>query len=281
MLIAQPAEERGAGARAMLADGLFKRFPRPDAALALHVAADVAAGSVEFRQGYAAANVDSVDVTMKGKGGHGAYPHTTVDPIVLAAKLVLDLQTIVSREIDPTQSAVITVGSIHGGTKHNVIGDSCHLQLTVRSYSDSVRQQLLEGIERKAKAIAIGANAPEPEVLVSEGTPSLFNDEALAQRMAEVFRRVLGPDQVSVAEARMGGEDFSEYGRAGVPVFMFGLGTVEPQRLERYRQLGQSPPSLHSAMYYPDAEPSLLTGISAMASGAMEILQTEQTSSVP
>ena len=156
MLIGQPAEERGSGARAMLDDGMFKRFPRPDAALALHVAADVAAGKVEYRAGYAAANVDSVDVTMKGKGGHGAYPHTTVDPIVLAAQLVLDLQTIVSREIDPTQSAVITVGSIHGGTKHNVIGDSCHLQLTVRSYGDAVRQQLLDGIERKAKAVAFG-----------------------------------------------------------------------------------------------------------------------------
>jgi hippurate hydrolase len=273
MLIGQPAEERGAGALAMLKDGLFERFPRPDAALALHVAADLAAGKVAFRAGYTAANVDSVDVTMKGRGGHGAYPHMTIDPIVEAAELVLALQTIVSREVDPTQSAVITVGSIHGGTKHNVIGDSCHLQLTVRSYSDTVRRQLLAGIERKAKAVAAGAGAPEPDIQISEGTPALVNDEALAARMADVFHHLLGPENIDVPQPQMGGEDFSQFGRAGLPVFMFSLGTVEPQRLERFRQLGQSPPSLHSPLYYPDAEPSLMTGVTAMSSAALAMLR--------
>lgn len=273
IVIGQPAEERGSGARAMLKDGLFERFPRPDAAIALHVAPDLAAGRIAYKGGYTAANVDSVDVTMIGRGGHGAYPHTTIDPIVLAARLVLDVQTIVSREIDPTQSAVITVGSIHGGTKHNVIGDSCHLQLTVRSYKEEVRQQLLQGIERKAKAIAIGAQAPEPEILISEGTPSLFNDEALSARVAGVLRDVLGEEQIEAAEARMGGEDFSEYGRAGVPIFMFSLGTIDASRLERFAQLGQIPPSLHSPLYYPDAEPSLVTGITALSSAALDFLK--------
>ena len=164
MLIGQPAEERGAGAQAMLADGLFVRFSRPDYALALHVDASSATGTVGYRTGYSLANVDSVDITVKGRGGHGAYPHATIDPIVIAARLILDLQTIVSREIKPIEPAVITVGSIRGGTKHNVIGDTCHLQITVRSYSAEVRRHLHEAITRKAHAAAVSAGAPEPEV---------------------------------------------------------------------------------------------------------------------
>jgi hippurate hydrolase len=273
MLIAQPAEERGAGAKAMLDDGLFERFPKPDFALALHVSADLPAGCVGYRSGYALANVDSVDITVQGKGGHGAYPHTTVDPIVQAAELVMALQTIVSREIKPIEPAVITVGSIQGGTKHNIIGDSCHLQITVRSYSDEVRAQILEAIERKAKAVAAGARAPKPVIKVSEGTPSLWNDDKLSSRLATVFRRVVGDDKVSQAEPSMGGEDFSRYGRAGVPIMMYSLGSVDPQRLKRYKQLGQSPPSLHSPLYYPDIEVTLITGVSTMVSAALELLK--------
>jgi metal-dependent amidase/aminoacylase/carboxypeptidase family protein len=156
VMIAQPAEERGSGARAMLKDGLFERFPRPDFALALHVDATLPTGTVGCRGGYVMANVDSVDITVRGRGGHGAHPQTTIDPIVQAAQLVLALQTIVSREIDPIEPAVVTVGSIHGGTKHNIIADTCHLQLTVRSYSDQVRSQLRSSIERKARAVAAG-----------------------------------------------------------------------------------------------------------------------------
>ncbi len=157
MMIGQPAEERGAGARAMLDDGLFEKFPKPDYAVALHVDASTAAGTVGYRAGYALANVDSVDITCHGRGGHGAYPHTTIDPIVQAAQLVLALQTIVAREVKPQEPAVVTVGSIHGGTKHNIIPDECHLQITVRSYADDIRKLLLESIERKAKGIAIAA----------------------------------------------------------------------------------------------------------------------------
>ena len=273
MFIGQPAEERGAGATAMLEDGLFDRFMKPDFALALHVDASLEAGKVGYRAGYSLANVDSVDVTIKGRGGHGAYPHATIDPIVQAAQLVMDLQTIVSREIKPIEPAVITVGSIHGGTKHNVIGNSCHLQITVRSYSDAVRKHLHDAIKRKAKAVAIGANAEEPVVTISEGTPSLWNDQDLAERLVPVFKRAIGEDNVVESEPSMGGEDFSQYGKAGVPILMFRLGTVESARLERYKQLGVPAPSLHSSKYYPDPESTLKTGVTTMTSAALELLQ--------
>jgi hippurate hydrolase len=272
MLVAQPAEERGAGAQAMLKDGLFERFGRPDFALALHVDATRPAGQVGYRQGFALANTDNVDITLHGKGGHGAYPHTTIDPVVQAAQLVLALQTIVSREVKPIEPAVVTVGSIHGGTKHNIIPDQCQLQLTLRSYSDEVRKQLLAAIQRKAAAVAMGAGAPEPIVKVTEGTPALWNDQELAERVAAIFRRVLGAGNVAIAEPSMGGEDFSLFGRSGVPAFMFWLGSVDDKRLARYQQLGQSPPSLHSPLYYPDYEETLVTGITAMASAALELL---------
>jgi hippurate hydrolase len=272
MLIGQPAEERGAGAKSMLEDGLFQRFGKPDFAVALHVDAGLAADRIGIRAGPTLANVDSVDIIVHGKGGHGAYPHTTVDPVVQAAELVMSLQTIVSREVSATEPAVITVGSIHGGTKHNVIGDSCHLQLTVRSYSDEVRKQLLDAISRKAKAVAAGSKAAEPTITVSEGTPSLSNDLDLVERIGPVFRRALGEDQVETAELSMGGEDFSHYGRAGVPILMYRLGSVDGQRLARFQQLGQQPPSLHSPLYYPDFEQTLMTGVSSMASAALELL---------
>jgi len=272
MFVCQPAEERGAGAKAMLEDGLFERFAKPDFAIALHVDSALAVGKIGFRAGYALANVDSVDVTMRGRGGHGAYPHMTIDPIVQAAHLVMDLQTIVSREISPTDPSVITVGSIHGGTKHNVIGDSCHLQLTVRSYEDDVREHLLQGIRRKAMAVAQSAGAPEPEVSVSEGTPALYNDPELVERIVPIFQRVVGEENLSPAEPVMGGEDFSRYGRAGVPIFMYRLGSVEEQRLKGYERFDRPPPSLHSAEYYPDIEPTLKTGVATMSAAAMELL---------
>jgi amidohydrolase len=272
MLVGQPAEERVMGAQAMLDDGLFTRFPKPDFAVALHCDANLAAGAVGCRAGYALANSDSVDVALHGKGGHGAYPHTTVDPIVQAAQFILALQTIVSREVPPTEPAVITVGSIQAGTKHNIIGDRCDLQLTVRSYTDEVRGRLLAAIERKARGIALSMNAPEPTVTVTEGTPALFNDDALNARLEGVFRRVLGDSRVTLGERSMGGEDFSRYGRAGVPIVMFRLGTVAQRRLDRLRELGQEPPSLHSAVYYPDAEPTLETGVVTLVGAALHLL---------
>lgn len=272
MLIGQPAEERVGGAKAMLEDGLFTRFPKPDFGLALHVAHDMPAGTVGYRSGYSLANVDSVDIIMKGRGGHGSAPHTTIDPIVQAAELIVALQMIVSREVKPLEPAVVTVGSVHGGTKHNIIGDECKLQLTVRSYSTAVRKQLLEAIERKAKAVAQGHRAPVPVVKFSEGTPSLYNDDDLAARLGPVFVRTLGKDSVETVEPVMGAEDFSLYGKAGVPILMYRLGSVSQRRLDQFTMAGRTPPSLHSAKYYPDFEVALRTGIATMCSAVRELM---------
>jgi hippurate hydrolase len=277
VVIGQPAEERGMGARAMLDDGLFRRFPRPDFAIALHVASDLPPGKIEYRGGYAQANVDSVDITIKGRGGHGSAPDTTIDPIVIAARLVLDLQTIVSREIKPIDPAVVTVGSIHGGTKHNIIDDDCTLQLTVRSYAPEVREKLLSAIKRKALAAAASSGAPEPTIKVSEGTPSVYNDPQLTDRVVATIKGVAGVENVTEAEPSMGGEDFSRYGLAGVPICMYRLGTVDQQRLDQYKKEGVPPPSLHSPLYYPDAEASLRVSVPVMVA-IVEDLLPPQTS---
>ncbi len=273
IFLGQPAEERVGGAKVMIEEGLFKRFPRPDYAIALHCDSALATGKVGIRGGYALANVDSCDITLIGRGGHGAYPHTTIDPVVMGAQLVLDLQTIVSRETKPTDPAVVTVGSIHGGTKHNIIGNECHLQLTIRSYSDDVRKHIQDAIVRKAKAVAAGAGAPEPRIAFSEGTPAMFNDEKLAARLRPVFERQFGKDNVDDPEPSMGAEDFSMYGKAGVPILMFRLGTIDPKRLARMKQLGQEPPSLHSSLFYPDPEETLVAGITATVAATLELLK--------
>jgi amidohydrolase len=275
LLVGQPAEERGSGARAMLADGLFTKFPKPDFALALHCDSTTSPGKVAFRAGYALANVDSVDIIVRGRGGHGAYPHATIDPIVQAAQLVVDLQAI-RRELHPNEPAVITVGAINGGTKHNIIPDDCHLQLTVRSYGEKTRKHLLSAIERKAKAVAESFGAPEPKITFSDGTPAMFNDEKLVRRVAPVLEKVLGKENVQDREPQMGGEDFSEYGLAGVPIFMYWLGTVDQKRLAPFVDRGLPPPSLHSPNYYPDAPETLKAGIATMASAAMELLKPEE-----
>ncbi len=272
MVIGQPAEEIGAGAKAMLDDGLFERFPKPTYAIALHVDSTLAAGKVGYRAGYTLANTDSIDIIVKGRGGHGAYPHTTSDPIVQAAQLILALQTIVSREIKPTNPAVITVGSIHGGTKHNIIGSECHLQLTVRSFSDDVRSHLLKAIERKAKAMAIASDAPEPVIRFAEGTPALFNDTKLTERVLPILQRVAGEANVESSEPSMGGEDFSQYGRVGVPILMYRLGSVDARRLARAKELGQEPPSLHSPIFYPDVDEALATGIQTMSAVCLDLM---------
>lgn len=273
--IGQPAEEHGAGAKAMLEDGLFERFPRPDYALAIHVASDMATGQIGVRPGFSKANVDSVDITMKGRGGHGSAPHTTIDPIVQAAELVMSLQMIVGREIDPIEPAVITVGSIHGGSKHNVIGNDCTLQLTVRSYSPAIRKQLLDAIRRRAFGIAATYAAPDPVVVLSDGTPSLKNDADLAARLRPAFVKQLGADNVVENEASMGGEDFSRYGIAGVPILMYQVGSVSQRRLDRFEQLGIPPASLHSAVYYPDADETLRVSIAAMVAAVLELMPPE------
>jgi hippurate hydrolase len=273
VLVGQPAEERGEGARRMLDDGLFTRFPKPDMSVALHCDGELPTGKVGYRAGYALANVDSVDVIMHGRGGHGAAPHTVIDPIAQAAQFIVSLQTLVSREMNPIEPAVVSVGSIHGGTKHNVISDSCKMQLTVRSYSDAVRKKLLDGIRRKAEAVAQGAGAPPPTVeVLNEFTPAMFNDEKLVKRVVPALEQTLGKDNVVPSQPAMGGEDYSRYGLAGVPIFMFRLGTVEPKRLAGLTRGGMEPPSLHSATYYPDAELALATGINAMCSAVLDLL---------
>jgi amidohydrolase len=276
LFVFQPAEEIGAGADAMLADGLFVRFPRPDFAVALHVSADAPVGQVGYRAGFAMSNVDSVDIVIKGRGGHGASPDATIDPVVIAARLVLDLQTIVAREVKPINPAVVTIGSIHGGTKHNIISDECRLQLTLRSLSPEVRQQLQEAVRRKAIAAAASAGAPEPSVEVSEGTPALYNDPELTARIAGTLTQLLGEENVVEGEPVMGGEDFGRYGRNGVPICMLRLGAVSQQRLKEFASRNEPPPSLHSPLFYPDIAESLAVGISAMASIATDLLAPDQ-----
>ena len=279
LLVAQPAEERGAGAKALLEDGLFTRFPRPHHALALHVDPFSPAGSVGYVPGYAMANVDSVDITVRGVGGHGAYPHKTRDPIVLAAQIVLALQTIVSREVAPTDSAVVTVGSIHGGTKHNVIPNEVKLELTVRSYADETRAQILQAIERITAGIAQAAGLPPnrmPEVSVSDGTPAVYNTPELVERVMGVARALLGPEQVHEGQPVMGGEDFGRYGREEprIPIFMFRLGSINPEQFAASQQQDAPPlPSLHSSRYAPDPERTILTGVKLLTAAAIDLLQ--------
>lgn len=270
--IGQPAEERGGGAKAMLEDGLFERFPKPDFALALHVSGTLEAGTVGYRAGPSMANVESVDITIRGRGGHGAAPHTAIDPVVIAAKLILDLQTIPSRELNPIDPAVITVGSIHGGAKHNIIDAECHLQLTIRSYTPEVHEAIREGIRRKATAAAASAGAPAPTVEFTEFTPALTNDPALAEVCADAFRDALGPDRVVEVPAEMIAEDFGRFGKAGVPILMYRLGTISSARLEAAAAAGAPPPALHSAQYFPDFEPSIRTAVAATAAAITRLL---------
>ncbi len=274
IFIGQPAEEVGAGARMMLEAGLFKKFPKPDYALALHCHGSVPFGTVAYSEGLALANVDTMDILVRGKGGHGAAPHTTIDPVVLAARIILDLQTLVSRENNPLDPAVITVGSIHGGTKHNIIPDEVLMQLTVRSTKDSVRKKLLEGIRRVANACAKGASAPPPVIRINEAefTPALFNDVGLTRRTVAVLKSVLGPDRVRERPPILGGEDFSRYGRAGVPVFLYFLGTVSPESVAEAERTGRPLPSLHSDHYHPVLEPSLKTGVRTMSHAVLGLL---------
>ncbi len=280
VMIGQPAEERGAGARALLRDGLYTRFPRPDAVVALHVSPDLPAGKIGYREGYALASADSVDITVFGAGGHGAYPHRTKDPIVIAAQLVLALQTIVSREIAPLEPAVVTVGSFHAGTKHNIIPDEAHLQLTVRAYKPEVREQILAAIRRLARGVALSAGIPEdrlPRVVHSEeeATPSTYNDPALTERLAGALKHALGETNVVWTDPVMGAEDFSRYGleQPRVPICMLWLGAADPQRLETARAAGTTLPGLHSAEFAPMVEPVIQTGVKALTTAALELFK--------
>jgi amidohydrolase len=278
ILIGQPAEEVSAGAKAMIADGVLKKWGRPDYAIALHVDAELEVGKVGYISGYAMANVDSIDVLIRGVGGHGAMPHMTKDPIVIAAECVLALQTIASREVKATEPVVVTVGSIHGGTKHNVIPDEVKLQLTVRTYKDEVREQVISSIERIVKGIAASAGVPknlEPIVSVKdEYTPAMYNTPELTERVVVSLKNMIGEENVVKREPSMGGEDFGRYGREEprIPICMYRLGSVAPGRIaESKRPGGRGLPSLHSSKYLPERE-AIRVGVTTMSGAAIDLL---------
>ncbi|HWK37270.1 amidohydrolase [Sphingomonas sp.] len=280
VMIAQPAEEIGAGARAMLADGLYTRFPKPDVAIAFHDSPSLPAGTIGYGEGYTMASVDSVDIVVKGKGGHGAYPHLAKDPIVIAARIVGALQTLVSRETDPQDSAVVTVGSFHGGTKHNIIPDDARLQLTVRSFTPEVRQRLLDGIARVARGEAIAAGIPDdrlPTVTISQDDRinAEFNTQPLSDTIAAAFTERFGADRVTRIRPQMGGEDFSEYWLAdqkGVQSFLFWVGGVPADKWQAAGGDVTKLPSLHSPLWAPDAERVIETATVAMTTAALRMM---------
>ena len=278
VFIGQPAEERVGGAKKMLADGLYTRFPRPDFCLALHAASDLPAGMVGHTEGFALANADTVDILVRGVSGHGAWPHLTKDPIVLSAQIILGLQTIVSRETSPTDPAVVTVGSIHGGTKHNIIPDEVRLQLTLRSYSDEVRENSIAALKRIVRGQALAAGVPEklmPVVEVSEeGAKSTYNDPALTKRVMGGIGRWLGDGNLVAKKPVMGAEDFGLFGRVEprIPICIFWLGTITKESVTESIKTGKTLPSLHSSKFAPVPEPTLKTGVTAMTAAVLELV---------
>ena len=271
--VGQPAEERIQGARAMLKDGLFTRFPKPDFVFAIHDSSFQPAGKVAYVTGYAMSNADSVDVTIYGKGGHGSAPELTIDPIVIAARTILSWQTIISREKSAQDPGVITVGTIHGGTKNNIIPDEVKLQLTVRSYKDEVRQHLLAAIERIADGEAAAAGAEKkPTVNRVEGVSAVYNDPATTQRLVNALESALGKGNVVQGIPIMASDDFAEYGRAGVPSVMLSLGAVNPTKFETAQKNREVLPGPHSSLFAPDEEPSLKTGILVETTAVLELL---------
>lgn len=278
VFIGQHAEERVLGARLMLRAGLFSKFPKPDHALALHCSSDMAHGTVGIVEGYALANVDTLEIVVKGVGGHGSMPHLGRDPIVLASHIVLALQSIVSREVKPGDPAVVTVGSIHGGTKSNIIPDEVRLQLTLRSYRAETRRHLIESIRRIVQAQAESAGMPRekmPEVHVSDDqAPALYNQPELCAQVRRTLIPVLGEENVLAREPVMGAEDFAEYGltREKVPLCMFWLGTQPPEKVAAANASGQTLPSLHSPFFHPVAEPTIATGVKAMTAAVLGLL---------
>jgi len=280
VFVAQPAEEIGAGARALLKDGLYDRFGKPNYVLGFHDKADVQVGHIAVTEGYMSANVDSVDVTVRGVGGHGAYPHKTKDPIVLAAEIINAWQTIVSRQNNPLDPVVITVGSIHGGTKHNIIPDEVKMQLTVRTYKSEVRERVLADIERIAKGCAAAAGIPPdlaPIVSVSKDffTPATYNNPELTKRLVAVWRKSLGDQNVEIIDPVMGGEDFSEYSLPdhSIPAANFHFGAVDPAKIEEFKKAGKELPTLHSSKFAPVPEPTIRTGMIGMIAAVLDLMK--------
>src|SRR6266853_1279210 len=274
MLIGQPAEETITGAGKMVKDGLFTRFPKPDIGVAMHDTNNLPVGKVGITPGYAKANADSVRITIYGKGGHGAQPHTTVDPVLIAARTVVTLQSIVAREIKPGEAAVITIGSIQAGTKNNIIPDDAQMGFTVRSYKPDVRQHLLAGIERVAKAEAMAAGADKmPLVEKYESTSAVYNDTGLTHHLAGTLEGVLGKGNVVTEDPIMTSEDYSFFVESGVPSFYFTVGVADPQKLAEAKAAGKQLPSNHSPLFAPVPEPSLKTGMTAEVAILRDLLK--------
>jgi amidohydrolase len=280
VFVGQPAEETGNGARALLKAGLYDRFGKPAFALGFHDKADVQAGHIGVTEGYTSANVDSIDVTVRGVGGHGAYPHRIKDPIVLAAEIINAWQTIVSRENNPLDPIVVTVGSIHGGTKRNIIPDEVKMHLTVRTYKKEVRDKALAAIARIAKQMAAAAGVPPeraPIVTVrkDEVCPAMYNDPELTKRLVAVWKKALGDANVEMVDPTMGGEDFSEYGMPdrSIPSVNFHFGAVDPAKMAESKKTGTELPSLHSSKFAPLPEPTIRTGVIGMTTAVLELMK--------
>lgn len=278
ILVGQPAEETIKGAEGMIKAGLFTRFPKPDAAVALHVGNMLPAGMVSVTPGIYNTNSDGVRITIYGKGGHGASPHTTIDPIVIAARTIVALQTIASREVKPGELTIVTVGYIRAGTKNNIIPDQAEMGLTVRTYKQEIRKQVLAAIERITKAEAEAAGVQrEPAVEHLEGTNAVYNDPALAERLRGALEAALGKDRVEVAGPITPSEDFSYFVEQGVPGFYFSLGGADPQKFAEAKAKGESLPSNHSSLFAPDVDPALHTGIAAEVAVLRSLLNASPT----
>ncbi len=279
IFVGQPAEEAIGGARALLKGGLYDRFGKPNFALGFHDNAQMPIGHIGVTEGYTYANVDAVDVTVFGVGGHGAYPHKTKDPVVLAAEMISMWQTIASRENNPIDPIVVTVGSIHGGTKHNIIPDEVKMQLTVRTYKADVRDRVLAAISQIAKGVASAGGVPAdrmPAVTVlNEGLPATYNNPELTRRLVTVWKRALGDENVQMVDPTMGGEDFSEYSLAdhSIPAVDFHIGAVDPAKIAEYKKEGKELPSLHSSKFAPVPEPTIRTGIIGMTTAVLELMK--------
>ena len=274
VLVGQPAEEIVGGAKAMIKDGLFTRFPKPDFALGMHDEASLPAGVIGFHAGYFRAASTGLDMTVFGKGGHGAFPQATIDPIVIAARIILALQTIVSRENDPADPAVITVGSIHGGTASNIIPEQVKLQITVRSLTPEVHKKLLDAIARQAKGEAAAANAPrEPLIETKSHTDAVYNDPELTKRVVAIASAAMGADRVVEMPALMGGEDFSQYGLAGIHAVLLHVGAVDPAKLAESKRSGVPLPGLHSQQWAPEREPTLKAAMTVEVAILMDLFK--------
>lgn len=276
VLVAQPAEEIVAGARAMLMDGLYTRFPKPDFAIALHTSSNLPAGVIGYGEGPFYAAVNSVDIQVRGVGGHGSAPNTTKDPVVLASQIVLALQTIVSRELKPGTPAVVTVGTIHGGLKRNIISDEVKLELTLRAYDGKVMDLLVASIRRICEGTAKAAGLPDDRLPVVTLTPESIgvttNDPALTKRLGAAFVKWFGKDRAKPADPVMGGEDFSEFSRDGVPICMWRVGATDRAKFAESERTGIPVASNHSATFAPVPEPTLKACVTSMTAAVLELM---------